>query len=103
MATLSRGVSLNVGMRLWHLETGAERIALLLERYRAAALVLATVLYLAVTIGISLWRPFWYDELFTHYMARQPAAGIREALKEGVDQLPLPYFLAVRAGQRVFG
>ncbi len=104
MATLAgSGNELVANKWFSSLEEGADRIASLLERYRVAALVLATVAYLVVTVGISAWRPFWYDELFTHYIARQPAGEIREALKQGTDQMPLPYYLVVRASQRLFG
>jgi hypothetical protein len=61
------------------------------------------VLYASVRgIVAALSKPFWYDEIFTLIMARQPTLGMMwSALRRGVDSQP-PLFDLIERATRVF-
>lgn len=65
---------------------------------RLLAIAWFSALYLPATLLIASRRPFWNDELFTYYIARQPGlAGIWDALTTGADQIPPLFYWITRA------
>lgn len=70
--------------------------------YVAAGLL--TVFYFVTSIQIAAHRVFWFDELFTLYIARLPhISTIWAALGNGVDALPPAYYIVVRWFDSLFG
>ena len=68
------------------------------------AAVLLALFYAASSLYIASNRLFWFDELFTIYIARLPhLATIWAALGNGVDALPPTYYMLVRACDSLFG
>jgi len=64
--------------------------------------VAVVVWELAVLVLKAGRQRFWYDELFTlHVSSLQPFSRLRRALQEGVDAIPLGYYLLVRLA-RIF-
>jgi hypothetical protein len=56
------------------------------------------------TIAVSTHKLFWFDELFTYYIATLPSLSqVWSALSTGQDQTPPAYFLVVRESLAVFG
>jgi len=75
------------------------------ERWTASrgARILLIVLFVAAIRStlISIAKPFWYDELCTVLVSRLPGApAIWNALRQGADGQPLPYYMIVRFFQR---
>ena len=65
---------------------------------------LLAAFYFATSLYIAAHRVFWFDELFTIYIARLPTLGtIWTALGHGVDALPPTYYWLVRAFDSLFG
>ncbi len=62
------------------------------------------VFYLVTSIYIAAHRLFWFDELFTLHIARQPTwAMVWAALRHGSDALPPVYYFVVRTFDSLFG
>ncbi len=60
--------------------------------------------YFLSSLFIAAHRVYWFDELFTVHIARLPKlSAIWSALANGVDALPLPYYLLVRGFDSAFG
>ena len=65
---------------------------------------LLAVFYFVTSIQIATHRVFWFDELFTLYIARLPhVSTIWSALGNGVDALPPTYYMVVRLFDSLFG
>ncbi len=65
---------------------------------------LLAVFYFVTSIQIAAHRVFWFDELFTLYIARLPhVSTIWAALGNGVDALPPAYYMVVRLFDSFFG
>jgi hypothetical protein len=65
---------------------------------------LLAVFYFVTSIQIATHRVFWFDELFTLYIARLPhVSTIWTALGNGVDALPPAYYMVVRLFDSLFG
>jgi len=74
-----------------------------IERQCSEVLLLFTILYLVVTFFHG-GRRFWYDELFTFYMARLPdLQTIWAALKDGADHNPPLLYVATKISHSLFG
>ena len=93
---------------MWHLlaavERGLRRIAAIVFRLapRLAALAFAAILVVVVALSLlaAVEKPFWYDEVCTIIVARQPDfAAIRRALDDAADSNPPVYYWIVRAGR----
>lgn len=65
--------------------------------------IVLLVLYASVRgIVAAFSKPFWYDEIFTLIMARQPSLGMMwNAIRRGVDGQP-PLFYVIERAARVF-
>jgi len=75
--------------------------ARLLQRGLLIGIALAV---LALTLLAAHWRPLWYDELFTFYVARQPTAiGTVQALLAGADTNPPLDYLLRHAAMALLG
>ncbi|HTV64425.1 MAG TPA: glycosyltransferase family 39 protein [Bryocella sp.] len=69
-----------------------------------AVAILLAAFYLSTSLYIAAHRVFWFDELFTLYIARLPnLSTIWTALGHGVDALPPTYYMLVRAFDSLFG
>jgi len=71
-----------------------------LNNPKISLVVLAGLLCLTLPARMlaALTKPFWYDELFTVYLAQLPTLkSIQSALAAHVDTLPLAYYVAERA------
>jgi hypothetical protein len=76
----------------------------LFERNRYAFLLLASLGYFSVTIYRAQHRLFWFDEIFTFYIARLPnIASIWNVCTHGVDFNPPLLYLLTRWSQGIFG
>jgi hypothetical protein len=76
----------------------------LLERNRYVFLLLASLGYFSVTIYRAQHQLFWFDEIFTFYIARLPnIASIWNACMHGVDFNPPLLYLLTRWSQGIFG
>ena len=65
---------------------------------------LLAVFYFLSSLYIAAHRVFWFDELFTIHIARLSNwTAIWTALSNGVDALPPPYYMLVRAVDSFFG
>lgn len=65
---------------------------------------LLAVFYFVTSVQIAAHRVFWFDELFTLYIARLPhVSTIWTALGNGVDALPPAYYMVVRLFDSLFG
>ncbi len=65
---------------------------------------LLALFYFVTSIQIAAHRFFWFDELFTLYIARLPhVSTIWSALGNGVDALPPAYYVVVRLFDSLFG
>ena len=73
-------------------------------RWALVAAVLLALFYLGSSLYIAAHRLFWFDELFTLYIARLPhLSTIWSALGNGVDALPPTYYILVRLCDSLFG
>jgi hypothetical protein len=69
------------------------------ERWTRYAICLLVLYAIARAVVASISKPFWYDEIFTVILARQPnLATIWSALHRGVDSQPPLFDLIERAG-----
>lgn len=85
-------------------ESFSDRIGCYLDSHTFGVLLIGSIVYFAITLLQSASKPFWYDELFTFYISRLPRiSDIVAALGDGIDQLPLPYFLLERFSQSAIG
>lgn len=76
----------------------ASRCAVLLERNRVAFLALFSIAYFGTALALAAHKRFWYDELFTYYIASMPSlADIHHALGLSLDNHPLPFYVVTRA------
>src|SRR5579862_6883989 len=75
-----------------------------LTHHQYASLVLASLGYLAITLYRAGRRLFWFDEIFTFYIARLPDLGsIWAACVHGVDFNPPMLYLLTRWSEDAFG
>jgi hypothetical protein len=82
----------------------ADRVAETLARYSYVVLALASAGYFAITCYRAHRRLFWFDEIFTFYIARLPNLGaIWEACTHGVDFNPPLLYLLTKWSQSLFG
>jgi hypothetical protein len=85
-------------------EEYSERLAALLERHRLGSLALFSLVYFGIMLAFAWHKRFWYDELFTYYIATMPSVGdIRHALAIPLDNHPLPFYLVTRAALNILG
>ena len=76
----------------------AETFAAWMEKRGAWFVAVFTAIYFPVTIVLARGRPFWYDELFTYYIATIPdLPKIWQMLAAGIDHHPPEFFLLTRA------
>ncbi|HTR35472.1 MAG TPA: hypothetical protein VMH80_06205 [Bryobacteraceae bacterium] len=76
----------------------------ILTRHPYVFLVLVSLAYFLITIYRAQRKLFWFDELFTFYIARLPDLGsIWAACKSGADFNPPLLYLLTRWSQAVFG
>jgi len=60
--------------------------------------------YLATSLYIASHRLLWFDEIVTVHLARlRDWTTLLSALSHGVDSLPPPYYMVVRAFDKLFG
>ncbi|MDP2996344.1 MAG: glycosyltransferase family 39 protein [Bryobacterales bacterium] len=86
------------------LEIFAESLAGWLERHRLWFLTGFSLYYFAAAVRLAKSGPFWFDELFTYYIARQSsAAEIIASLRIPVDQQPPPFYILTHAASRLAG
>lgn len=86
------------------LDEAAARFARFADRHRAPFAVALGVLAVVAVLPSAVWKPLWYDELFTFHVSRLTSIGaIRDALASGLDQQPLPYFALHHSVFRMFG
>jgi len=65
---------------------------------------LLSALFLLASLYISGQRLAWYDEIMTAVVSRQSwPGGTLRALRTGIDQQPLPYYLLVKLSSWAFG
>jgi uncharacterized membrane protein len=82
---------------------GVKRFSAVASWPLAVAIVLS-LFYLGTSLYIATQRLFWFDELFTIHIARLPhLSTIWTAMANGVDALPPPYYILVRAFDSLFG
>mgnify|MGYP001594038629 CR=1 FL=1 len=86
------------------LETFAERLAGWLDSHSPWFLTGFSLCYFVTAVGLAKSGPFWFDELFTYYIARQcSAADIMAILRVPVDQQPPPFYFVTHAASRLAG
>jgi hypothetical protein len=79
-------------------------LAAALERHPYFFLGLASLGYFSVTVFRAQRRLFWFDEIFTYYIARLPDLhSIWEACRQGADFNPPLLYLLTRWSQGLFG
>ncbi len=87
-----------------HFRAFVDYWAEMLTRHRYVFLVLVSLAYFAITLYRAQRKLFWFDELFTFYIARLPDLGsIWAACKSGADFNPPLLYLLTRWSQAVFG
>lgn len=92
------------GARFAWLDERATRLADLADRHGGALAATLAVLAALSVLPSAVWKPLWYDELFTFHLSRLPSpAAIWQALANGLDQQPFPYFVAHHAAFRLLG
>jgi hypothetical protein len=92
-------------MRLGSLQIRwVEATARWVEDHKLVSFGIFSFFYFLGACGKASSKPFWFDELFSWYIAKLPSlSDIWKALYEGIDsQPPLHYFL-IRASHWVFG
>src|SRR4051794_37608190 len=73
-------------------------------RYWPWLLIALSAVVLCATLLLDSQRPFWNDELFTVYIARQPAFhDVWKVLMTGAEQLPPLFFAITRASTSLLG
>ena len=89
--------------RQWEfLDRRAEEFRRHLERHPGAWLIAFTLLYCASAAIQCKLKPFWFDELFTVYIARLP--DLRSMMRiSAVDSHPPLSYLLTKASVRLFG
>src|SRR5690242_17467314 len=74
------------------------------KSWPVAVAILLGLFYLGSSIYIATQRLFWFDELFTLYIATVPKLSIIfTALGNGVDALPPTYYMLIRMAVGLFG
>ena len=77
---------------------GLEDASAWAERKWPVLLAFYCILLLGSGVVLDFKKPFWNDELFTFYIARQPTfEGIWSVLMTGAEQLP-PFFFLIERG-----
>jgi len=73
-------------------------------RWQRAFLFAAALTVFAFAVAAARWRPLWYDELFTLYVASEPSVGgTLRALLDGADTNPPVDYLLRHAIMAVLG
>jgi len=83
--------------------TGLERLARDINKNSGTYLLLLLIGYFFVTAAHGL-RSFWYDELYTFYIAKLPSISAAwAAVRAGADLNPPFLYAAVHISQKIFG
>jgi len=80
-----------------HTTDAAERLAAAAARRPWLWTAAAVVGVLVAAAHVSSQRTFWFDELFTYYLAVLPVGEMVGRLRDGIDHIPPPYFALVHA------
>ena len=73
------------------------------ERRLGTMLCMATVIYFGAMLVQSAFKPLWYDELVTHYLAALPITRLWDALISGAEIHPPLSMMEAHAIQLVLG
>ena len=93
---------MDLAQKAARMEDLANRISEWLERHQAGFLAGFTVVYFLATIAWAKSERFWFDELFTYYVALQPTLrDLWAALTAPIDQQPLFFFLVTRGASHL--
>lgn len=80
-----------------------ERLARDINKNSGSYLLLLLIIYFFVTAAYAL-KPFWYDELYTFYIAKLPSiAAAWAAVRAGADLNPPLLYAAVHISQKIVG
>jgi hypothetical protein len=102
--TIQRSASDHMAAWENRLSALADRVAAGLGRYRYLLLLLFSAGYLLMTCYRASRKLFWYDELFSLYLARLPdTASLWNALKLGADFNPPLFYILTKFGESLFG
>ena len=75
-----------------------------LEDHKVLSFCIFSLFYFLGAFGKASSKPFWFDELFSWYVAKLPSlSGIWNALYEGVEPHPALHYFLIRASHGVFG
>jgi len=78
-------------------QTRADFISRWCDSHRLLVFALFSAIHIPALVLVAGGTQFWFDELFTYYLARLPdAAAIQAELTNAVDHHPLPFFLIHR-------
>jgi hypothetical protein len=81
-----------------------ETIAPWIEGHKLLSFCIFSLFYFLGACGRASSKLFWFDELFSLYVAQLPSlSAIWNALHEGVDKHPPLHYLLIRASHWVFG
>jgi hypothetical protein len=84
------------------LESLANSLSEWLDRHKVGSLTGISVVCLIITIAWARSEQFWFDELFTYYIALQPSLhGLWAALTAPIDYQPPMFFLLTRAASHL--
>jgi Dolichyl-phosphate-mannose-protein mannosyltransferase len=74
----------------------------MLAKYQLVFLALATAVYFSITCYCAQRKLFWFDEIFTYYIARLPD---NNAIRAACEQLLNPplFYIVTRWSQQLFG
>ena len=87
----------------WKIRFG-ETAARFLEDHKVLSFCIFSLFYFLGAFGKASSKPFWFDELFSWYVAKLPSlSGIWNALYEGVEPHPALHYFLIRASHGVFG
>ena len=87
----------------WKIRFG-ETAARFLEDHKVLSFCIFSFFYFLGASGRASSKPFWFDELFSWYVAKLPSlSDIWNALNGGVDSNPPLSYLFIRASHWVFG
>lgn len=79
------------------LQTRADAISRWCDSHRFLIFALFSAIHIPTLVFVAAGTQFWFDELFTYYLARLPdVAAIQAELTNAVDHHPLPFFLIHR-------
>ena len=86
------------------LNSTANRLLQTMERHKRVVLVVFSIVYFLLTFFRAHRKLFWFDELFTVYLARLPDfRSVWRALVNGVDLNPPLFYLITRFSEHVLG